>query len=99
MVDEVVRNQIEPGVEQREEGAEARQATLLDPATPETNAPQSILLRAGRVEDRRQLLAQSVGMVEHWAVCEQTLQAHLLFGLQIGFALAERPESVFEVIL
>ncbi len=42
MVDEVVRNQVEPALEQREKGVKARQGATHDPLSPEANAAQSI---------------------------------------------------------
>src|SRR5262245_29402495 len=55
-VDEVVGNQVQPGVEQLEEGIEAGQTTLCHARPPIADAPQSILLRARGVENHAQLL-------------------------------------------
>src|SRR5215217_1613870 len=54
--DEVVRDQVEPPVEQFQERIEAAERTLLDPPSPQVDTSQPISLRACRVEDGAQLL-------------------------------------------
>src|SRR5215212_9899474 len=99
MVDKVVRDQVKPRVQQREEAIKAPQPALAHALSPEADTPQSIHLRAGGVEDGRQFLAQRDGLPQRWAVKEKLLQLRLLLVVQIGGAFARWPQDVLELVL
>ena len=99
MIDKVVRDQVKPAVQQREEAIKAPQPALAHALSPEADTPQSIRLRAGGVEDGCQFLAQRDGLPQSWAVDQKSLQLRLLLVVQIGRAFARRPQDVFELVL
>src|SRR5919199_181937 len=98
MVEEVVRDQVLPSVQQLQEPVEAAQPALHDPLPPALNLPQSLRLRACAVEDRRQLLAQCVRLSQGWAGGKQRLQSFLFRSIQVSSSLAKGPQGVFEFI-
>src|SRR5512145_125745 len=51
---EIVRNGVEPGIQQLQEWVEAPQPTPRNPLPPPADAPESIRLRPGRIEDAGQ---------------------------------------------
>lgn len=97
VVRKVVRNKILPGIQQRQETLEAGQPTPLHALPPEPHPPQAVGFRAGRAEDRGQLLTERVGGLERRAILEERGEAGLLGLRQILGPLAERPERVLHV--
>jgi len=97
MVDEVVGNSIEPALQQLQEPIEAAQAALFDPSSPVPDVPQAIRFRTGRVDDRGELFAQGVGLLERRAMRQQRVQPLLLGQVQVSRPFTERPKRVFEI--
>src|SRR5262247_2044638 len=61
---EVVGNQVQPRVQQLEEGSEARQSARLYHPPPAMDAAEALRFGAGRVEDRGKLFPQVIRLLE-----------------------------------
>jgi hypothetical protein len=90
---EVVGNQVQPPVQEFEEGIVAGQAARLDLPAPGLNPTYPCGFGTGRIKDLTQLLTKLVGQLELRAVGKQTVQMRFLLSCKIGLPFAERPEG------
>ena len=97
-LNEVVGNQIQPGVQQAQEVVKTPQPARFHLAPPPFHLPYPLGFGAGRVEDGRERLAQIIGLLQCRRQLKELGQTVTLVPLQIGFALAKGPHGVFELL-
>src|ERR687885_506329 len=94
----VVPNQVQPGVQQREEWVETSYPARFHLLPPPLDLLDALRFRAGSVKDRGERLAQLIRLAQARHLLKEARETLLLVGFQISPPLAKGPPGVFDLV-